>query len=738
MAVTQTGSRLGFGVYEVNLATGELWRSGYRIKLQSQPFKVLAVLLERPGELVTREELQVRLWGADTAGDFEHALATAIKKIREALRDSAENPRFVETLARRGYRFIAPVTVLTDSPATAPIAELADINVTTTVVQASEAGEDLPSQAKTALIFDNMAVAIKRPFSRKWWMPLSVGAIVVAGSLGIGFILKQRSFHIEVSHIEQLTHSAHVTVALDVTERVNSAISDGYHIVLPVLDRGRPYLATLPVTGGVYSLLDIPDNVAAPSLGDISPDGSRLLMRNHLSPESEQPLWVVPTAGGSAYRVGDVLAQDATFMPDGKSILFAAGSALYITPMTGDHPQVYANLPGRAFWLRWNPAGTLLRFTLIDPLSHTESLWQLSVSSRKSVPILDGFSSPHMECCGVWTSDGRAFVFQAHKGENWDLWALPEDRKTGAERITNGPLQFTTPVTARSGNAVYFLGVDSASKLSRLAPNGQLLPGDDFLSAATRLEFSHDKKRVAWVDQVGRLWCATSEGKKQLQLTPDDLNVFLARWSPDDSRLALMARAPGQVWRIYLINANGGTPQPLLNSEHNAADPSWSPDGQSLVFGRTNDIFGKENSERQLYVLHLATGVVEQIPGSTGLFSPRWSPDGQYIMALTLDQREERLYALATRIWTVLSKRSGADPVWSSDSRYIYFHELLDPAHSIDRVDVRNSKLEQLIRLSDQTQDDPVDYTFAGLSRNDEPLIVSRTNAANIYSLHLK
>src|SRR6202000_3187421 len=93
---------------------GELWRAGHRVKLQSQPFKVLTLLLEHAGEVVTREELQFRLWGNDTIVDFDHSLATAINKIREALRDSADNPRFVETLARRGYRFIAPVNPVTD------------------------------------------------------------------------------------------------------------------------------------------------------------------------------------------------------------------------------------------------------------------------------------------------------------------------------------------------------------------------------------------------------------------------------------------------------------------------------------------------------------------------------------------------------------------------------------------------------------------------------------------------
>jgi cholera toxin transcriptional activator len=98
-----------FGVYEADVATGELRKSGARLRLQEQPFQVLLCLLERPGEIVTRDELRQRLWPTDTFVDFDHSLNTIVNKLREALGDSASNPRFIETLARRGYRFLAPV-----------------------------------------------------------------------------------------------------------------------------------------------------------------------------------------------------------------------------------------------------------------------------------------------------------------------------------------------------------------------------------------------------------------------------------------------------------------------------------------------------------------------------------------------------------------------------------------------------------------------------------------------------
>lgn len=106
---SSTGKVVRFGAFEVDLVSGELRKNGNRIRLQEQPFQVLAMLLEGRGKMVTREDLRTKLWPADTFVDFDHSLNTAVNKLREALGDAAANPRFVETVARRGYRFIAPM-----------------------------------------------------------------------------------------------------------------------------------------------------------------------------------------------------------------------------------------------------------------------------------------------------------------------------------------------------------------------------------------------------------------------------------------------------------------------------------------------------------------------------------------------------------------------------------------------------------------------------------------------------
>jgi DNA-binding winged helix-turn-helix (wHTH) protein len=121
MTDPQPERRYRFGIFEADAATGELRRKGIRVKLNTQPFQVLLMLLERPGEVLTREEISHELWPDGTFVDFEHGVNSAVNRIREALGDKAGNPRFVETLARRGYRFVAPVERVASGEASSPV-----------------------------------------------------------------------------------------------------------------------------------------------------------------------------------------------------------------------------------------------------------------------------------------------------------------------------------------------------------------------------------------------------------------------------------------------------------------------------------------------------------------------------------------------------------------------------------------------------------------------------------------
>ena len=224
---------------------------------------------------------------------------------------------------------------------------------------------------------------------------------------------------------------------------------------------------------------------------------------------------------------------------------------------------------------------------------------------------------------------------------------------------------------------------------------------------------------------------------EKIQLTPDSLQVFLAYWSPDGRQLAMMAREPGKAWQIYRVSADGGSPERLLHEDRNAGDPSWSADGQSLVFGRVTDLMGKENGPRNLQILNLATHQITSVPGSDELFSPRWSPDGRYIAALSLDQRKLMLYEVATQTWSTLATTSVADPVWSSDGKSIYIHAFMADAQPIYRVSVPDGHLKEVANLSAFRAGDTADYFFVGITPDNLPLVRARTSTGNLYSLNL-
>jgi DNA-binding winged helix-turn-helix (wHTH) protein/Tol biopolymer transport system component len=514
--LVESQSKVTFGLFEADLQNGELWKAGKRIKIQSQPFKVLAALVERPGEVVSKEELQLRLWGKDTTVDFDHSLGTAINKIREALGDSADNPRFIETLARRGYRFIAPV-----GHPSALLGEVPSFGVP----QDQIPDNDLGSTDTLAIPLESVAIPVSgaasfvltnspRRSSQRTLLYMACGVIALISAFSFGINLGMSRTPGPPLRITQITHNGRIYPGAPSMESLPSTATDGVHIFSPVFESGRAVLSQVSIADGTVLPLAVPSEIAAPSLGDLSPDGTKLLLRSHLSPESEQALWVVPVSGGSAWRVANILAHDATWMPDANNILYAAGNDLFVThPSDDDGSTLVAHLPGRAFWLRWSPDGRLLRFTILDPIGHTTSLWELPAGSHSPRPILKGWSNPSAECCGSWTADGRWFVFQsAHDGVD-DLWQLHGKDLSAATKLTNGPLSYEAPITGRSGHRIFFLGLDTRSELLRFSrERKEFLPENNFLSQASRVDFSRDRQWVVWTDTPGRLWRARVDG----------------------------------------------------------------------------------------------------------------------------------------------------------------------------------------------------------------------------------
>jgi Tol biopolymer transport system component len=306
-------------------------------------------------------------------------------------------------------------------------------------------------------------------------------------------------------------------------------------------------------------------------------------------------------------------------------------------------------------------------------------------------------------------------------------------------RITNGPLDFKAPLPSRAGREIFFVGQDIHSKLERYdAEQKQYVPLQGFLSAAYRVSYSLDGRWVAWVDPNGRLWRAQIDGTERVLLTPPSMQVFMASWSPDDTRLALMARSPSQPWQIYTVSAEGGNPERLTQENRNIGDPFFSPDGKYLVFGIVPELMGEGDASSSLRIMELATHRVTTVAQSEGMYSPRWSPDGRYIAALTLDQKHLMLYDTTTTTWKTLTATSAAYPAWSTDSKALYFHAYLADKKPVYRVSVPDGRMDKIADLSNFHVGSITLADFSGITPDGVPLMHADISSGNLYTLDLK
>jgi Tol biopolymer transport system component/DNA-binding winged helix-turn-helix (wHTH) protein len=700
--------RVRFGLFEVDLKSWELRRSGIRVCLQRQPFKVLATLLEQPGTIVSREDLQRQLWGAGTNVDFDHSLGIAVNKLREALGDSADNPRFIETLAKRGYRFIAPVTF-------------------------------------PAAFVDPDSANLRR-WSRQWCPPYTphvITAVLACICAALTTTLLVRTPTHRPYHVSEITHSGMVMTNDVDLESFSSSASDGTRIYFSMLKNGTPALAEALATNGEIRDFHLPsEEIGAPLIGALSPDGSNLVLRSHAEAQPEQSLWIVPTLGGDARRVPNVLAHDATWMPDGERLLVASGNTLTVMNSDGSDAHPLLTVPGRAFWMRWSPDGKRLRFTLRDSKRQTSALWEATVDGFHVQPLLPDWSHPASECCGSWTSDGEYFVFQAWHSGHSEIWARREHplylRDSQPHEIIGGPLSYEAPIAFPRSHQIYFIGANVRIELLRALSNfSAFIPLDENLSSAAFAGYSHDGRWVAWLNASdGSLWRSRIDGSERIELTKPPLRIFSMRWSPDDKHLALMAEAPGKPWKIYVIDADGGKLVPVLNEDRNEADPDWSVDGQTIVFGRLPDRMDNIRP-KAIYLLNLQTHKLSEIPGSADLFSPRFSPNGRYVAAMTLDQRKLLLFERLTGRWTTLTMHNVGDPTWSHDSRYLYFQDFIEPGKPIYRITIPAGKPELVTSISKLNPIAAADYRLIGLGPGDLPIVSARTSTVNLYKVDL-
>jgi Tol biopolymer transport system component len=186
------------------------------------------------------------------------------------------------------------------------------------------------------------------------------------------------------------------------------------------------------------------------------------------------------------------------------------------------------------------------------------------------------------------------------------------------------------------------------------------------------------------------------------------------------------------MWKVHLVQSEGGTPQQLMTEDGYELDPNWAPDGNTLVFGV--NIAGA----RTIHLLDLRTNQVSLLPGSEGLHSPRWSPDGRYICAMPIDAHKLLLFDFMTRQWTELAKMNVAWPHWSRDGKYIYFSSPLQKDPAIFRLRVVDRNIERLASMKDLRLGAGIFGGWMGLTPDESPLVLRDVGVQDIYALEWK
>jgi Tol biopolymer transport system component len=259
--------------------------------------------------------------------------------------------------------------------------------------------------------------------------------------------------------------------------------------------------------------------------------------------------------------------------------------------------------------------------------------------------------------------------------------------------------------------------------------------------SAEGLAFSKDGLWVTYTSYPdGTLWRSKLDGSERLQLTFPPLRVVLPRWSPDGKQIAFNARVHDAPFNIYVISSDGGQAQRILPSEQTQVDANWSADGNSLVFGADAGVRNKEPIE----IVDIRSKHILALPGSSGFFSPRWSPDGRFIAAMTKGTAFRlMLFDFSNSKWTEAFGSQMTYPSWSHDGNYIYFQNWHDPVKHIGerivKLRLRDRKVENIVDVENvgrPTTGTIVDWS--GLAPDDSPLFARDISTSEIFALDLE
>jgi Tol biopolymer transport system component len=501
---------------------------------------------------------------------------------------------------------------------------------------------------------------------------------------------------------------------------------DGFRKTNLLADDSQLFVTESPAANRVIAKVSLPNSdrslITSPFSNlkalDLSPDHSKLLVAPMQGGSNYDEFWTLPVAAGSAQRVGDLTGRDAAWSADGQQLVFSKGSVLFVAGANGAQAHAVFTANGSVFASHFSPDGHRIRFTVSDAAQNTTSLWEVGQDGSNPHALLANWQHASSACCGSWTADGHYYIFQAQQNVPntalvvTALWALPDSAR-GADsdalvQLTSGPMSFGNASLARNNHRsdngdhknLWAIGVQPKGEVVKYDRGSKKFIPVVAGVSATDLAFSPDGKWVTYVAiPEGTLWRSRANGSDRLQLTSVPDRCALPVWSPDGKQIAYVSMPQGQSWKLYLVPAAGGTPHEVVSESGGQMDANWSADGSRLMFGDFRQAAGGIS----IRILDLKTHQMETVSGSQGLFSPRWSPDGRYIAALSPDNTTLKLFDFQSQKWSnwlVETAGTVSYPVWSKDSQYIYFDDLVNGDESIRRVKVGENQPELSVVLS--------------------------------------
>jgi Tol biopolymer transport system component/DNA-binding winged helix-turn-helix (wHTH) protein len=620
------GSPLRFSSFELDLRARELRKHGTRIKLQDQPFQILALLLEKPGEIVTREELRDRLWPADTFVDFDHSLNSAVKKLRQALNDDPDVPRFIETLPRRGYRFIAPVGG-TSLASPAPSGEFA---VQSGVASPAEAPRTQPA-----------AYPATHPNRTHHWKLWAAGGFGFCLALGIvawfGFSRPTNSSNLAPIRLVPLTSFSN-----DFSK--GSFSPDGNQVAFE-WDGDRPntgtnYGADIYVKQiGMEKPLQVTSTSGFSFFPAWSPDGRYIAFLH--SGRGEHPgIFLVPALGGTSRKLHEFAPASGfkpglSWSPDGKFLLFSEQSGdqpyrieqLNIEDLSV-HQLSTPPIPSTGdLAAQFSPDGKSIAF--IRNTKDVEDIYVMPAYG--GTPRRLTFDNRLMVGL-AWTPDSKELIFSSNRGgASWGLWRMSVAGGT-PERVSVGSEGAFLPELSLRGNRLLYASGFWEENIWRIpiGPHHHLGKAERIIFSSTQEEgpqYSPDGKRIAFQSTRSgnfEIWRADADGSNLIQLTSFRGPLTgTARWSPDGRQISFDSR-PGAHPNIHIISADGGPTRRLPNDTSDDAVPSWSHDGRSIYFA------SNRSGSWQVWKRTVDVGQPVQVTANGG-FAALESPDGKSI-----------------------------------------------------------------------------------------------------------